>query len=220
MKDKQSALTDVLARIGINYDRTPGLLPVLTQCTECPEIEKIDHITFVCPPEERSNFLDRWKTRGFDHHGLWQTNRYPASHIALVSGKKEGYPWSDMVGLSVTDIRPKIGNRPLDITIKPSDTDQTQHVAFNVNADADVEALYAKMLNDWQLDFMTPVLYYNDKFGAGLRQWFTAPVDGFFIEFVQRIPNAQGEPYSGFDPDIIDDLYEALDFRMASAKAS
>lgn len=219
MKNKQSELTDVLERIGINYDRTPGLLPVLTLCTECPEIAKIDHITFVCPPEERTNFLGRWKVRGFDHHGLWQTSRYPADHIALISGQKEGYPWSDMVGLSVTEAQPKINNRPLDITVKPSDTDQTQHVAFNVNAEADVEVLYAKMLNDWRLDLMTPVLYYNDAAGAGLRQWFTAPVDGFFIEFVQRIPNAQGEPYSGFDPDIIDDLYEALDFRLTSGSA-
>ena len=88
-----------------------------------------------------------------------------------------------------------------------------------MNEEADIEALYELMVEHWGLDFMTPVLRYTDDHGAGLRQWFTAPVDGFFIEFVQRIPNARGEPYSGFDPDIIDDLYQALDTQLASRAA-
>ena len=29
-------------------------------------------------------------------------------------------------------------------------------------------------------------------------------------EFIQRIPSPDGQPYDGFDPDIIDDLYRAL----------
>ena len=98
--------------------------------------------------------------------------------------------------------------------MRPKERDQTQHIAFYVNAEADIETLYARMSESWGLTLMTPILSYTDDHGAGLRQWFTAPVDGFFIEFVQRIANAQGEPYSGFDPDIIDDLYQALDAQI------
>lgn len=183
-------------------------------CGECDGIEKIDHITFVCPLSERDAFLQRWESKGFSHHGTWQTNRYPADHIALISGKSEGYPWTDMVGLSVQ--RSERDNRPLRESVRPHERDQTQHIAFNVSPDADIEALYQRMTDSWGLDLMTPILRYTDDNGAGLRQWFTAPVNGLFIEFVQRIPNARGEPYSGFDPDIIDDLYQALDAQLAS----
>jgi hypothetical protein len=57
---------------------------------------------------------------------------------------------------------------------------------------------------------MTEVLSYKDESGAELHQMFTRPNGFFFIELVQRIPNQEGEPYGGFDPDIIDDLYMAL----------
>ena len=202
-----------LERIGVNLDTPSDLRRILQLCGQCSAIEKIDHITFVCAPSERDAFLERWKSKGFSHHGIWQTHRFPADHIALISGKSEGYPWTDMVGLSVQSR--KRPNRPLTESINPSQKNQTQHIAFNVHEDADVDALYARMAIGWKLDLMTPVLKYTDAHGAGLRQWFTAPVDGFFIEFVQRIPNARGEPYSGFDPDIIDDLYQALDAQLA-----
>ena len=206
-----------LERIGVNLDKPSNLRRILNLCSQCDAIEKIDHITFVCAPSERDAFLQRWEAKGFSPHGIWQTNRFPADHIALISGESEGYPWTDMVGLSVQ--APTSANRPLSESVRPQERDQTQHIAFNVNEEADIEALYELMVEHWGLDFMTPVLRYTDDHGAGLRQWFTAPVDGFFIEFVQRIPNARGEPYSGFDPDIIDDLYQALDTQLASRAA-
>ena len=201
-----------LERVGVNLDAPSDLRRILQLCGDCGAIEKIDHITFVCDPSERDAFLERWKSKGFSHHGIWQTNRFPADHIALISGTSEGYPWADMVGLSVQT--PKRQNRPLSESVRPQQQDQTQHIAFNVSAHADIDALYARMAIGWKLDLMTPILKYTDENGAGLRQWFTAPVDGFFIEFVQRIPNAQGQSYSGFDPDIIDDLYQALDAQL------
>ena len=59
--------------------------------------------------------------------------------------------------------------------------------------------------------FMTPILRYEDANGAGLRQLFTATERHFFVEFAQRIPGADGEPFGGFNTTIIDDLYAALD---------
>ena len=201
-----------IERIGVNLGNYQDLRRILELCGECDEIAKIDHITFVCAPSERDAFLERWEAKGFSRHGIWQTKRFPADHIALIRGESDGYPWTDMVGLSVQG--PKCENRPLSESVRPKERDQTQHIAFNVNAEADIETLYARMSESWGLTLMTPILSYTDDHGAGLRQWFTAPVDGFFIEFVQRIANAQGEPYSGFDPDIIDDLYQALDAQI------
>ena len=201
-----------LKRIGVSLDKYLDLRRILNLCEACDAIVKIDHITFVCAPSEREAFLKRWEAKGFSRHGIWQTNRFPADHIALISGQSDGYPWTDMVGLSVQ--ASESDNRPLSESVRPKERDQTQHIAFNVNAEADIEALYEQMVESWGLTLMTPILSYTDDHGAGLRQWFTAPVDGFFIEFVQRIPNARGEPYSGFDPDIIDDLYQALDAQI------
>ena len=206
-----------LERIGVQVDKYMDLRRILKFCGECDDIAKIDHITFVCAPSERDAFLERWEAKGFSRHGIWQTRRFPADHIALVSGQSDGYPWTDMVGLSVQAL--KCENRPLSESIKANERDQTQHIAFNINAEADIETLYARMVESWGLTLMTPILSYTDDHGAGLRQWFTAPVDGFFIEFVQRIPNARGEPYSGFDPDIVDDLYQALDAQISMQAA-
>ena len=219
MQSLSNPLTSTIQRIGVGLDITPDLRRIVNLCQASSAVEKIDHITFVCSPEQRENFLERWQTRGFDHHGIWNTERFPANHIALIRGETQGYPWSDMVGLSVRDPSPKFANPPLDFSVKPAEQDQAQHIAFNIHADVDVEKLYQEMLTEWQIDLMTPVLYYTHENGAGLRQWFTAPVGGFFVEFVQRIPNQHGEPYSGFDPDIIDDLYQALNEQLSEQAA-
>ena len=219
MHSLSNPLTSTIRRIGVGLDITPDLRRIVNLCQTSSAVEKIDHITFVCSPEQRENFLERWQTRGFDHHGVWNTERFPANHIALIRGKTQGYPWSDMVGLSVRDPSPKLANPPLDFSVKPAEQDQAQHIAFNIRADVDVEKLYQEMVTEWQIDLMTPVLYYTHENGAGLRQWFTAPVGGFFVEFVQRIPNQYGEPYSGFDPDIIDDLYQALNEQLSEQAA-
>lgn len=211
------AFLSTLQRVGVNLDHPINLRRILRLCEQCDGIEKIDHITHICAPSERDTFLQRWKARGFSHHGTWKTNRYPADHIALIRGKSEGYPWTDMVGLSV---QTEGENRALSETVRPLELDQVQHIAFNVRSDTDIEALYQQMASCWSLDLMTPILRYTNAHGAGLRQWFTVPVHGFFIEFAQRMPNALGEPYSGFNPDIIDDLYQALDTQLILQKQS
>ena len=45
---------------------------------------------------------------------------------------------------------------------------------------------------------------------------FTATVARFFVEFTQRIPNADGEPFSDFNTRTIDDLHEAVDRSKAA----
>jgi hypothetical protein len=84
-----------------------------------------------------------------------------------------------------------------------------------VLANVDIDTLYREMSNEWGLRFMTPLLSYKDDSGASLYQWFTRPVGSFFIEFIQRNPSKKGEPYDGFNPDTIDDLYEAIDGHMS-----
>ena len=132
-----------LERIGVQVDKYMDLGRILKLCGECDDIAKIDHITFVCAPSERDAFLERWEAKGFSRHGIWQTSRFPADHIALVSGKSDGYPWTDMVGLSVQ--APTCENRPLSESVRPKERDQTQ-IFFNINAEADIETLYARMV--------------------------------------------------------------------------
>ena len=142
MQSLSNPLTSTIQRIGVGLDITPDLRRIVNLCQASSAVEKIDHITFVCSPEQRENFLERWQTRGFDHHGVWNTERFPANHIALIRGETQGYPWSDMVGLSVRDPSPKLANPPLDFSVKPAEQDQAQHIAFNIRADVDVENLY------------------------------------------------------------------------------
>jgi len=202
---------DVIQRIGLSIDDYPSLHELIILCSKSKSIKKIDHLTFICPPEDREKFMSYWLDRGFSLHGIWKTERYPADHIALVHGQTPDYPWSDMVGLTVGSSHANSENRPLSLSVHPGAGNQLQHIAFNVNVNANFDALYQEMSNKWGLRFMTPVLSYHDDNGASLHQCFTRPVGSFFIEFIQRLPNRMGEPYGGFDPDIIDDLYEALD---------
>jgi len=195
-----------LERAGLPLDR-PYLTRAVEWCATLPAVTKIDHVTFVTTPEQKATFLARWEARGFANLGTWFTDKYAASHTALVRGGCEEYPWAEMVGLSV-----KTGaNAPLDRTIDPTGVEQAQHVAFNVDAQADASALYAQQ-ERLGFEMMTPVLTYMcSHSGAGLKQWFTRPVDGFFIEFAQRLPDVHGRPFGGFHPETIEDLYEALD---------
>lgn len=201
--------SDALQRAGLPEQSVPALARYISFCTKCPSITKIDHITFVCAPSERSSFIDRWLGSGFEHHGTWKTERYAASHTALIRGSTPQYPWTEMIGLSTATGE----NRPLECEVDPSIVDQAQHVAFNVDAAADADTLYAEQ-SAAGFDMMTRILNYRNDDGAGLRQWFTKPIDGFFVEFVQRLPSADGVPYSGFDPTTIDDLYTALDANL------
>eukprot|EP00324_Dicrateria_rotunda_P006387 CAMPEP_0206162626 /NCGR_PEP_ID=MMETSP1474-20131121/10346_1 /ASSEMBLY_ACC=CAM_ASM_001110 /TAXON_ID=97495 /ORGANISM="Imantonia sp., Strain RCC918" /LENGTH=242 /DNA_ID=CAMNT_0053564961 /DNA_START=31 /DNA_END=759 /DNA_ORIENTATION=- len=195
-----------LERAGLGTG-APSLGLAVERCATVPAITKIDHVTFVTTPELKQSFIERWEDRGFKHHGEWHTSQYAASHTALVNGACEAYPWAEMVGLTV-----KTGsNAPLDRTVDPAvGVEQAQHVAFNVDASADASALYS-LQQRLGFEMMTPVLSYSNETGAGLKQWFTRPVDGFFIEFAQRLPDAHGEPFGGFHPETIEDLYQALD---------
>lgn len=84
-----------------------------------------------------------------------------------------------------------------------------QHVAYNIDAGVDIEALREQMASiGWS--FMTPVLTYQDAGGAKLKQMFSAPQTpyGPFVEFAQRFPGPDGRSFDGFDTRNIDDLYE------------
>ena len=115
-----------------------------------------------------------------------------------------------MVGLSVP--RQPSTNAPIAETlslgsrigIPRQTTHQLQHIAFNVKAGASMEAVKAGLERAGLL-FMTDVLTYHDDKGASIRQLF-----------IQRVPNVDGQPYGGFDPDIIDDLYRALDKQIGA----
>merc|ERR1712014_473523 len=185
----------------------PALTHLIERCAALPSIKKVDHVTFITTPEQKESFIGRWEARGFRRLGTWYTNKYAASHTALVNDSGcEDYPWAEMVGLSV-----KTGsNAPLDRTVDPVGVEKTQHIAFNVDARADASALYLQQ-EQLGLAMMTPVRSYTSHEGAGLKQWFTRPVDGFFIEFAQRLPDAHGRPFGGFHPETIEDLYAALD---------
>lgn len=197
-----------LERVGLGSG-VPELSRAVERCAAMPAITKIDHVTFVTTPKQKQQFIERWEARGFAHHGTWHTDRYAASHTALVSGVCEEYPWAEMVGLSVktdTGVNP-----PLERSLHDLDgVEQAQHVAFNVDARVDATELFSQQ-QQLGFEMMTPVLNYTGSEGAGLRQWFTRPVNGFFIEFAQRLPDVHGQPFGGFHPETIEDLYEALD---------
>lgn len=215
------ALVGAFERIGLDPADYPLYHDMLEQLSSMDEIDKIDHLTFITPHAHVDHFLDHWQAKGFDFHGEWNTLRYPARHIALIRGGREGHPWEDMVGLSVSDqhrspIERSLDNVELD---ERAITHTLQHVALHVNKDADMETVHHK-LSELRVPWMTDVLSYRDPNGAVLRQMFTRPTDqGFFVEFAQRKPSADGKPYGGFDPNIIDDLYEALDRSLPGGNA-
>jgi hypothetical protein len=202
---------EALESLGIIESRNPKLFRLLRLCNAYQEIEKIDHFTFVTHAKDTEVFLAYWRNEGFHWHGEWRTNAFPARHIALIRGNTPSYPWTDMVGLSISEQ----ANQPLAQALALGDgfnrreTHQLQHIAFNVCPTASMSLLRAKLIGHG-IEFLTDVLSYQDKHSAALHQMFTRPNGFFFIEFAQRIPNWEGKPYGGFDPRTIDDLYAAL----------
>ena len=200
-----------LATIGVREQDNSMLFALLRSCHRLGVVTKLDHATFVCRPTELEAFTSFWGERGFRLQGEWQTRRHPARHIAYVRGATPGYPWEEMIGVSVSDEPDSPINRFL--SDEPSGPGgvrlELQHVAMNVAESADIDELRGE-LEAHGLSFMTPVLRYDDDNGAGLRQLFTSTDGRFFVEFVQRITGRSGEPFGGFDPGIIDDLYDAL----------
>jgi 4-hydroxyphenylpyruvate dioxygenase-like putative hemolysin len=167
-------------------------------------IRHIDHVTYVSAFESETRFLNQWKIFGFDELVRLQTLRFPASHIALVSGKTEEYPWETMTGLSVSEDP----ESPVNEFVRRYG-EGVQHVAYNIHPQADMEALHRELVaQGWS--FMTPVLTYKEGSGARLRQMFVAPQApyGPFVELVQRLLGPEGAAYNGFDVQNIDDLYQ------------
>lgn len=167
-------------------------------------IRHIDHVTYAVSWEHETTFIRRWEVLGFKELVRLNTERFPATHIALTSGEVEGFPWATMTGLSISYDK----NSPINEYIHRYG-EGIQHVAYNVDPQADMEQLEQELYKlGWR--FMTPVLTYKDGQGAHLRQMFTAPEipHGPFIELAQRLPGEDGAVFNGFDTSNIDDLYQ------------
>ena len=202
---------DPLERLGVDIEANEVLCRFLGWCAALPGVTKLDHCTFVTHARHTALFLDHWASLGFSLHGEWNTTRYPARHLALTRGKMEGYPWEDMVGLTVSDHPDSPLHRMIPPMPTPFDqTHQLQHIAINIAPEADMAAVRAALQAEG-VCFMTPILSYAARNGAGLQQMFTATESHFFVEFAQRIPSEDGEPFGGFHIETIDDLYAALD---------
>lgn len=178
-------------------------------------IRHIDHVTYVDHLENEKAFCEKWISLGFHEHVRLRCIRYPATHIALVSGSTPEYPWATMTGLSVSEDPAS----PVNEFVRRYGPG-SQHTAYNIDPDSDIEKLHQDM-KDLQWNFMTPVLTYNEPSGAKLKQMFIAPTMPFgpFVEFIQRLPGPDGEPFGGFDTMNIDDLYELYDEHSKSLES-
>lgn len=170
-------------------------------------IQHIDHITYAGKFQHASRFIRQWQQMGFEELVRLQTQRYPATHIALTNGKNSNLPWETMTGLSVSEDP----SSPVNQFIERYG-EGIQHVAYHVGPKADMESLQ-KSLKQQGWHFMTSVLTYEDGHHARLKQLFTAPESayGTFVELVQRLPNAEGEIFDTFDIRNIDNLYACYD---------
>ena len=170
-------------------------------------IRHIDHVTYVAAEDHERSFIDRWLSLGFHEHVRLRSYKYPATHIALVSGSTPEYPWATMTGLSVSEE----DRSPVNEFVRRYG-EGMQHVAYNVHPKSDFEEVYAEMKKlGW--NFMTGVLTYKNADKSQLRQFFAAPTlpYGPFTEFIQRLPGPDGNAFGGFDSMNIDDLYTGYD---------
>jgi hypothetical protein len=167
-------------------------------------IRHVDHVTYVAPWEHEAAVIAQWRMLGFHEHVRLHTRRYPATHIALVSGESSEYPWATMTGISLSDD----AGSPINTFLRRYGAG-IQHSAYNVDPEVDMEDLHAQMhAAGWT--FMTGVLTYRDDAGARLRQMFVAPAVpyGPFTEIVQRLTGPCGAAFDGFDVANIEGLYE------------
>jgi 4-hydroxyphenylpyruvate dioxygenase-like putative hemolysin len=167
-------------------------------------VRHIDHVTYVTAREDEKAFLATWARLGFAEHVRLCSYRHPATHIALISGVSEDYPWATMTGLSVSE-DPKSAINEFVRRYGAA----AQHIAYNIDPHFEMERVYGEMKESgW--NFMTPVLTYEDKSGAHLRQFFTAPAIpyGPFVEFIQRLAGPDTRAFDGFDSMNIDGLYD------------
>lgn len=194
-------------------------LPLLPEPV-LPGLKCEDHLTFAVPPSGVEKFISFWRSNHFRlsmKKQSWQTTSYPAEHIGLTMDG-EVSDCADMIGLSV----PLVENSPLNRTFElhgdsfvfnSDDGEITvpgvpQHVAYCLAADRSMwEA--REHIEALGFQFITPVLEYTDDHGAVLRQSFFGCEKpyGPFAELIQRVPGPRGEPFRGFSPTQIDDLY-------------
>jgi hypothetical protein len=163
----------------------------------------IDHITYAVAPANAAKQATRWGLLGFHEHVRLRTRKFPATHVALVSGHGQLSPWAIMTGMSVSEDPAS----PINEFIRRYG-EGVQHTAYNIDPLVDMEALHAQMQGQG-VDFMTRVLTHTDGGGARLRQMFIAPTRpyGSFLEFIQRLPGPDGNVFDGFDVENIEDLY-------------
>jgi len=170
-------------------------------------IRHIDHITYVTELENEKRFIRQWEALGFTESVRLRCIRYPATHIALISGTTPDYPWATMTGLSVSEDPAS----PVNEFIRRYGSG-IQHCAYNIDPKADMEEVHEEM-KKLGVTFMTPVLTYDDNKGAHLRQMFVPPARPFgtFHEYIQRLPGPDGNAFAGFDTSNIDDLYQCYE---------
>lgn len=210
-----------LERIGILQRKNEILWRDLEVFDGEEGIVKADHVTAICYPEEKDEFLSHWLSQGFKIHGMWMTSD-ATEHIALIRGSTPEYPWTDMVGLSVPTILHK--NIPIQEALKhrnvlPLDkcvTHNWQHIAFNVHPSVDMKSLVKRLSKHFP--FMTEVMTFREDSGAWLSQAFVRPRGYFFYELTQRGSGADGKPFGSFDVEIIDSVYRALYFDLCERR--
>ncbi|MBD3167392.1 hypothetical protein GF324_12395 [bacterium] len=167
-------------------------------------VRHIDHITYAAHHTDEEAFIGTWGKLGFKEHVRVFTIRHPASHIALVSGVSEEYPWATMTGLSISEEEDSAINE----MVRRYGAG-VQHVAYNIDPREEMDEVHGK-LKSYGWNLMTPVLTYEDNNGARLKQIFVAPTIPFgpFVEFIQRLEGENGKAFDGFDQENIDNLYD------------
>ena len=207
----------LLSRIQVPY---PFPLPVL-QDGSVEGVRCEDHLTFVVPPAGKDKFIEFWKDFAFKlsfRQQEWETIEFPATHIALTQDG-EVSNCADMIGASVPNERQSPIYKAFELygdhcTVDTDCFDITipglpQHLAYSLDARCPFEDARAA-IRALGYEHFTPVLEYVDKDGAILRQsFFGCQIPyGPFGELIQRVPSpGTNEPFKGFSPRQIDDLY-------------
>jgi hypothetical protein len=174
-----------------------------------------DHRTYVASQRHESEFVEYWRQRGLHAMIPIVTTTYPARHIALLEHPESPALCEKMIGLSVSEdpespINKSVelygGSRRINGIIVPG---RLQHTALAVDSKIDINKV-RKEIQQLGLQFMTPILSYEEQTGAFLKQMFIAckrPY-GQFVEVIQRGIGRSGEPFRGFHSSQIDALYE------------
>ena len=96
-------------------------------------IRHIDHVTYVAALDNEEAFINRWRALGFHEHVRLDCERFPATHIALVSGNTAEFPWATMTGLSISEDPAS----PINEFVRRHG-ENVQHVAYNIDPEVDM----------------------------------------------------------------------------------